>query len=106
LPGFFQAHPPRDREHITQKPLNVMRQLVRIAPKGGAVLDPFMGSGSTGVAAATEGYGFIGVEMSPAHCETARSRIRGAQVGYRDDGRQLALTEPGASSELHAAGSV
>ena len=92
LPGFFQAKAPREREHVTQKPLSVMRDLVKIAPKGGTVLDPFMGAGTTGVAALMEGRKFIGGELIPHHQQVARERIVAAQVGYRDDGQQLALT--------------
>lgn len=78
LPGFFQAASPREREHITQKPIAVMRELVRIAPVGGTVLDPFMGSGTTGVAAVLEGRKFIGIEMLEHFCSVARSRIEQA----------------------------
>lgn len=92
LGGFFQAHPPREREHITQKPLSVMRELVRIAPKGGQILDPFMGTGSTGVAAITCGYDFAGIELDAAIFRTAQERINAAIIGYRDDGAQLALS--------------
>lgn len=91
LPGFFQASAPREREHITQKPLEVMRQMVKIVPKGGTVLDPFAGSGTTGVAAVLEGRNFIGVEMTEHYHRVARERIETAQRGYRDDGEQLAL---------------
>lgn len=75
LPGFYQASPPREREHITQKPLDVMRQLVQIVPEGGTVLDPFMGAGTTGVAAVLEGRKFIGCELSDHYIEVARRRI-------------------------------
>lgn len=95
LPGFFQANAPREREHITQKPLSVMRDLVKIAPKGATVLDPFMGAGTTGVAAVIEGRNFIGAELAPHYQRIARERIEAAQVGYRDDGKQLALTAEG-----------
>lgn len=91
LPGFYQASSPREREHITQKPLNVMRSMVKIAPKGGTVLDPFMGAGTTGVAAVNEGRAFIGAELTPHYQQVARDRIVAAQVGYRDDGKQLPL---------------
>jgi site-specific DNA-methyltransferase (adenine-specific) len=94
LPGFFQAHPPREREHITQKPVGVMRELVRIAPKGGRILDPFMGSGTTGVAAVLEGYAFTGIDLDPVYVQTSRERIQASVVGYRDNGSQLPL--PGA----------
>ncbi len=76
FPGFYQADPVRgEKEHVTQKPLDVMRQLVRIVPEGGTVLDPFMGSGTTGVAAVMEGRKFIGVELSDHYIEVARRRI-------------------------------
>ena len=91
FPGFFQSHAPRDREHITQKPLDVMQGLVGIVPEGGVVLDPFMGSGTTGVAAVTEGRRFIGVEMVEHHQQTAERRMREAQWQTVDQGDQSAL---------------
>ncbi len=99
LPGFFQAASPREREHITQKPLNVMRELVKIAPSGGVVLDPFMGSGTTGVAAVLEGRQFIGSELTEHYHDVARKRITTALQGYRaDSGSQLVLgVEDGAA---------
>lgn len=92
LPGFFQATAPRGREHVTQKPLSVMRELVKIAPEGGTVLDPFMGAATTGIAAVIEGRRFIGAELAAHYQQVARERIEAATVGYRDDGKQLALT--------------
>ncbi|GGO80587.1 DNA-methyltransferase [Wenjunlia tyrosinilytica] len=78
LPGHFIASQPRkDRVHITQKPIEVMRQLVRICPDGGTVLDPFTGSGSTGVAAVREGRHFLGVELSAHYVGIAERRLRG-----------------------------
>jgi site-specific DNA-methyltransferase (adenine-specific) len=65
--------------HPTVKPCDLMRWLVRlIAPPGGVVLDPFMGSGSTGKAAMLEGFDFVGCELDPAHAEIAELRIVGA----------------------------
>ncbi|MGV3564189.1 MAG: DNA-methyltransferase [Nocardioides sp.] len=98
LPGFYQAAPPREREHITQKPVDVMRSLVKIAPEGGVVLDPFMGSGTTGVAAVLERRRFVGVEMVPDHAATAERRIREAQgqAVPRGDQGALDLGEAGA----------
>lgn len=46
-----------------------------VTPPGGTVLDPFMGSGSTGKAAVLEGFGFIGVDLDQAYVEIARARI-------------------------------
>ncbi len=58
------------------KPLSLMRWLVRlVTPPGGVVLDPFMGSGTTGCAAALEGFDFIGIEQDAEYAEIARRRI-------------------------------
>lgn len=91
FPGFFQATAPRDREHITQKPLNVMRDLVKIVPEAGVVLDPFAGSGTTGVAALLEGRRFIGVEMTEHYAEVAARRLAEAAGNYQPKGDQGAL---------------
>jgi DNA modification methylase len=62
--------------HPTVKPTDLMRYLVRlVTPPAGVVLDPFMGSGSTGKAAMLEGFGFIGVERDAEYVEIARARI-------------------------------
>lgn len=78
VPGYYQGSPPRDREHQTQKPVDVMRHLMRLVPEGGTVLDPFAGSGTTGVAAALEGRRFIGVEQHEHYVDVARDRISAA----------------------------
>lgn len=91
LPGFFQANSPRDREHLTQKPVDVMRKMVTVAPEGGVVLDPFMGSGTTGVAAMLEARRFVGAEMVPHFADVAERRIREAQGLVVDRGDQGAL---------------
>lgn len=62
--------------HPTVKPNDLMRYLCRlVTPKGGNVLDPFCGSGSTGVAAVQEGFEFFGIEQSPEYAEIANRRI-------------------------------
>ena len=90
LPGFYQASPPREREHQTQKPLDVMRQIARIAQRG-VILDPFMGSGTTGVAAVLEGSRFVGVETVETHAATAERRIRTALGNVSIDAGQDVL---------------
>lgn len=66
----------RRNVHPTVKPLNVMRWLVRLAaPASGVVLDPFAGSGSTGIAALLEGRQFLGIERDGSYAEIARRRI-------------------------------
>ncbi|MEL6179703.1 MAG: site-specific DNA-methyltransferase [Myxococcota bacterium] len=63
--------------HPTVKPIELMRWLCRlITPPGGAVLDPFVGSGTTGCAAVMEGFEFIGCDMSEEYVEVARARIK------------------------------
>ncbi len=62
--------------HPTVKPVELMKYLCRmVTPKGGIVLDPFMGSGSTGIAAKDEGFDFIGIEMEEEYFNIASSRI-------------------------------
>lgn len=62
--------------HPTVKPINLMAYLCRlITPEGGIVLDPFMGSGSTGVAAELEGFRFVGMEMDKDYFKIAEARI-------------------------------
>ena len=62
--------------HPTVKPTDLMRYLCRlVTPPGGLILDPYMGSGSTGKAAMLEGFGFVGCEMEPEYMEIARARI-------------------------------
>ena len=66
----------RKNTHPTVKPVELMRYLCRlITPKGGTVLDPFMGSGSTGLAAKTECMEFIGIEREQEYFEIATDRI-------------------------------
>ncbi len=70
------ATPVRANHHPTVKPTDLMRYLCRlVTPPGGTVLDPFMGSGSTGKAAKLEGFGFIGIEREAEYVEIAKARI-------------------------------
>ena len=63
--------------HPTVKPVELMKYLCRlVTPKGGTVLDPFMGSGSTGMAAKDEGFDFIGIEKEREYYEIAEARIK------------------------------
>ncbi len=67
---------PQRNLHPTVKPIALMRHLVRlVAPPGGIVLDPFMGSGSTGIATVMEGARFIGIEREAEYIAIARARI-------------------------------
>lgn len=62
--------------HPTVKPIALMEYLIKmVTPKGGTVLDPFMGSGSTGVASKQNGYSFIGIDMTEDYIKIAEARI-------------------------------
>lgn len=66
----------KDNNHPTVKPIALMRYLVRlVTPVDGIVLDPFMGSGTTGIAVLHEGGEFVGIEKEQAYIEIARGRI-------------------------------
>jgi DNA modification methylase len=68
--------------HPTQKPTILLRRLINISSNyGDVVLDPMMGSGSTGVAALALGRKFIGIEIDPEYCKLANHRIRKTEVG-------------------------
>ena len=70
---------PTTNHHPTVKPVALMRWLCRlVTPPDGLILDPFCGSGSTGVAASLEGFRFIGIEVEAEYCEIARKRIAAA----------------------------
>jgi DNA modification methylase len=72
----------RTNIHPTVKPVDIMRYLCRlVTPKGGTVLDPFMGSGTTGVAAILEGFNFIGIELSEEFHDLAEYRIKELTLG-------------------------
>jgi site-specific DNA-methyltransferase (adenine-specific) len=67
----------KQNTHPTVKPVALMRWLVRlVTPPGGVVLDPFLGSGTTGIAAVAEGFGFVGMEQSAEYVAIADARIR------------------------------
>jgi site-specific DNA-methyltransferase (adenine-specific) len=62
--------------HPTVKPIALMRYLCKlITPSNGTILDPFLGSGSTGIGATLEGFDFIGIELSPEYLAIAQKRI-------------------------------
>jgi len=66
------------KQHPTQKPVRVMRWCLDFIPEAHVILDPYMGSGSTGVAAAKDGRAFIGIEREPSYFDIACERIQKA----------------------------
>jgi len=77
LPGVFRQSMPafNKRRHQTEKPLEVMREMVKIVEPGGIILDPFAGAGTTVLAAKLEGYPAVGIELSRHYAGTSRKRI-------------------------------
>ena len=72
--GFIAQE--RDRFHPTQKPVDLFRAIIKDYSEGGIILDPFMGSGTTGVACANLNRNFIGIEISEKYCSIAEERIK------------------------------
>lgn len=64
------------RDHPTQKPIDLMRWCLSFVPKAGIICDPFMGSGTTGVAAVMDGRKFIGIEREAKYFDAACERIQ------------------------------
>ena len=76
MEGMGSKSGPRANHHPTVKPTALMRYLCKlVTPPGGVILDPFMGSGSTGKAARMDGFGFIGIEQDAEYIAIARARI-------------------------------
>lgn len=72
-----------EKEHPTQKPVQIMRWSIDFFPEHQTVVDPFMGSGTTGVACANLGRSFIGIEREERYFEIALRRITDAQRQQR-----------------------
>ncbi len=74
-----EAYGNMDKAHPSQKPESLMRWCLNLIPDALSVLDPFMGSGTTGVAAVQMGRKFIGIEREPKYFDIAAKRIEDAQ---------------------------
>ena len=84
--NVIDCKPVRGGVHPTEKPVDLLRKLVSVVcPPGGLVVDPFAGSGATGVAALREGRRFLGVELSPQYADVARRRLEEEERGARRD---------------------
>jgi len=77
--GMLRKGQEERSEHPTQKPVGVMQWVIDQTPDAETILDPFMGSGTTGVAAVQMGRDFIGIEMEPRYFDIACKRIEDAQ---------------------------
>jgi DNA modification methylase len=86
-PSKCSAAKPVANNHPTVKPINLMRWLGRlVTPPGGLVLDPFLGSGSTGCAAVLEGFDFVGIEREEEYVAIAEARMA---FWARHEGREV-----------------
>jgi len=75
----IHQHNQIEKNHPTQKPVDLMAWCINFVPNAKTILDPFMGSGTTGVAAVQMGRKFIGIEREPKYFEIACKRIEDAQ---------------------------
>lgn len=80
LDGVYHVPPPPpdDRQHLTEKPIGIIEAVLPVVVPFGVVLDPFMGSGTTGVACVKTGRRFVGIEMDKHYCDVAAERIQDA----------------------------
>lgn len=76
--GFYKHQPPANRIHVTEKPIELYRHIYQIAKDNSTIYDPFLGSGTSAVAAHMEGRGlrFIGTELSPEVFAIAQERCQ------------------------------
>lgn len=99
---------PRRNTHPTVKPVSLMRWLIRLGcPPDGVVLDPFAGSGSTGIAALAEQRRFLGIEREPEYIRIARTRLEhagGAMDGGTVDATRIGVVSAAQSSSLSKGG--
>ena len=76
LPGVFRYGNPQNRIHVTEKPLQLMKDVIQICEPGGRILDPFAGSGTTILAAVEEGYEAVGIEVTDTYYALGTERVR------------------------------
>lgn len=85
LQGHISVSAPQERSHPTEKPLAVLRHLVKIAPRDGLVLDPFAGSGTTAAAAIAERRRCLAVEVTEPYVNVIAERLRDIESGGSAD---------------------
>lgn len=85
---LHREHPER-ADHPTQKPLEIVERMVKAScPPGGIILDPFMGTGTTAVAAQRCGRQFVGFELNPAYCEIIARRLEAPEGRLTEQNNQ------------------
>jgi site-specific DNA-methyltransferase (adenine-specific) len=83
LPGVYQCKLEFPKRHLTEKPVDLARDVVRLVPEGGTVLDLFAGSGTFLVAAKEAGLNWMGCELNPQYFGEASARLAGAAPGQQ-----------------------
>ncbi len=86
LPGVFRYGNPQNRIHVTEKPLQLMKDVIKICEPDGMILDPFAGAGTTVLAAVEEGYRAIGIEVTDAYYKLGTDRVRFAMEAEKGEG--------------------
>ena len=76
LPGVFRYGNPQNRIHVTEKPLQLMKDVIQICEPGGLILDPFAGAGTTILAAAESGFQAVGIEVTDSYYKLGSDRVR------------------------------
>jgi len=71
----FQPVGGADKEHVAEKPVEVLKWVLGVTISGAVILDPFLGSGTTAVACVETGRHYIGIELEEKYCEIARRRV-------------------------------
>ncbi|MFV8593102.1 DNA-methyltransferase [Ralstonia pseudosolanacearum] len=84
LPGVFPDRLAIPKQHMTEKPIGMAREVVRLVQPGGIVCDPFAGSGTFLVAAKEAGLQWVGAELEPAYHELALRRLAASSAGAQD----------------------
>ncbi|MCL9854341.1 DNA-methyltransferase [Ralstonia solanacearum] len=84
LPGVFAERLALPKRHMTEKPMGLAREVVRLVPPGSVVCDPFAGSGTFLVAAQEAGHQWIGCELEPAYHELAVRRLAASRATSQD----------------------
>jgi site-specific DNA-methyltransferase (adenine-specific) len=102
---LHREHPER-ADHPTQKPIEIIERMIKAScPPGGVVLDPFMGSGTTAVAARGLGRQYVGFELNPEYCEIIGKRLAAPEVPVagakkrKSAAKTKAASAPGVGSE-------
>ena len=96
LDGWLKGSQPlgKNRKHITQKPVEIMRELVKVCRPGGTVLDPCAGAGTTGVASLLEGRKFVGLELTEHYHQVASERLAATERELAEAEQEVLVAQP------------